>query len=103
MEFTRRHTLAAAAGLAAAPLLPADFANAAAPVADKQAPGFYRYKVGDIEVTVVNDGKNVFKLEDSFITNAKRDEVNAARSPSAESMRASILSRGSRPGTPVAA
>ena len=78
MEFTRRHTLAAAAGLAAAPLLPADFANAAAPVADKQAPGFYRYKVGDIEVTVVNDGKNVFKLEDSFITNAKRDEVNAA-------------------------
>ena len=46
--------------------------------ADKQAPSFYRYKVGDIQVTVVSDGKNVFKLEDSFITNAKKDEVNAA-------------------------
>ena len=29
---------------------------AAAPLVGKQAPGFYRYKVGDIEVTVVTDG-----------------------------------------------
>jgi len=59
-------------------MLPSLSAKAAAPVADKQAPSFYRYKVGDIQVTVVSDGKNVFKLEDSFITNAKKDEVNAA-------------------------
>jgi hypothetical protein len=26
----------------------------------------------------VSDGKNVFKLEDAFIPNAKRDDVNAA-------------------------
>src|ERR1700736_168650 len=78
MELTRRHALAAGAVSAAAPLLPAIPANAAAPVADKQAPSYYRYKVGDIQVTVVSDGKNVFKLEDSFITNAKKDEVNAA-------------------------
>jgi glyoxylase-like metal-dependent hydrolase (beta-lactamase superfamily II) len=81
MELTRRHALAgvgAAAGIAAAPLLPAISADAAAPVADKQAPSFYRYKVGDIQVTVVSDGKNVFKLEDSFIVNAKKAEVNAA-------------------------
>jgi glyoxylase-like metal-dependent hydrolase (beta-lactamase superfamily II) len=53
-------------------------AGAAAPVADKQAPSFYRYKVGDIMVTVVSDGKNVFPLTDAFIPNAKRDDINAA-------------------------
>ena len=78
MEITRRHALAGAAAIAAAPLLPNIPAQAAAPLADKQAPSFYRYKVGDIQVTVVSDGKNVFKLEDSFILNAKKDEVNAA-------------------------
>ena len=37
MELTRRHVLAGAAGVAAAPLLPAISANAAAPMAGKQA------------------------------------------------------------------
>jgi glyoxylase-like metal-dependent hydrolase (beta-lactamase superfamily II) len=78
MELTRRHALAGAAAIAAAPLISTTPAGAAAPVADKQAPSFYRYKVADILVTVVSDGKNVFKLEDSFITNAKKDEVNEA-------------------------
>ena len=78
MELTRRHALTGAAALAATPLLMQSPARATAPVADKQAPSFYRYKVGDIQVTVVSDGKNVFKLEDSFVTNAKKDEVNAA-------------------------
>ena len=78
MELTRRHALAGAAGLAAAPLLPAVSANAAAPMADKQAPSFYRYKVGDMQVTVVSDGVNTFALGDSFVPNAKKDEVAAA-------------------------
>ena len=78
MELTRRHALAAAAGVAAAPLLQANSANAATPMADKQAPSFYRYKVGDILVTVVSDGQNVFKFEDNFIVNAKKEEVAAA-------------------------
>src|SRR6202051_5252598 len=78
MELTRRHALAGAAAGAATPLLPSMTARAAAPVADKQAPSFYRYKVGDIQVTVVSDGRNTFPLEDSFITNAKKEEVNAA-------------------------
>src|SRR3978361_2191191 len=78
MELTRRHALAGAAALAAAPLLPTIPAKAASPAADKQAPSFYRYKVGDIQVTVVSDGRNTFPLEDSFITNAKKEEVNAA-------------------------
>ena len=78
MELTRRHALAGAAALAASPLLSNAPAEAAAPLADKQAPSFYRYKVGDIQVTVVSDGKNVFPLTDSFITNAKKEEVGAA-------------------------
>jgi glyoxylase-like metal-dependent hydrolase (beta-lactamase superfamily II) len=78
MELTRRHALAAAAGIAAAPLLPSMPVRAAAPVAEKQAPSFYRYKVGDIQVTVVSDGRNTFTLEDSLITNAKKNEVSAA-------------------------
>src|SRR6478735_6776395 len=78
MELTRRHALAGAAALAATPLLPAITANAAAPMADKQAPSFYRYKVGDIQVTVISDGVNTFALGDSFVLNAKKDEVAAA-------------------------
>jgi glyoxylase-like metal-dependent hydrolase (beta-lactamase superfamily II) len=77
MELTRRHALTGAAATATASLLTSLPAKAAAPVADKQAPSFYRYKVGDIQVTVVSDGRNTFPLEDSFLTNAKKDEVNA--------------------------
>jgi glyoxylase-like metal-dependent hydrolase (beta-lactamase superfamily II) len=78
MDLSRRHVLAGAASVAAAaPLLPSQ-ANAAAPIADKQAPSFYRYKVGDIQVTVVSDGRNTFPLEESFIVNAKKEEVAAA-------------------------
>jgi len=78
MELTRRHALAGAAALAASPLLPNTSANAAAPPADKQAPSFYRYKVGDVQVTVISDGVNTFPLGDSFVLNAKKDEVAAA-------------------------
>jgi len=78
MELTRRHALASAAVLAATPLLPTVPAKAAAPMADKQAPSFYRYKVGDVQVTVISDGVNTFPLSDSFIPNAKKDDVAAA-------------------------
>src|ERR1700692_535054 len=78
MELTRRHALGGTAAIAATSWLPSIPARAAAPVADKQAPSFYRYKVGDIQVTVVSDGRNTFPLEDSFISNAKKEEVNAA-------------------------
>ena len=78
MELTRRHVLTGAAGIAAAPLLPALPADAAAPVADKQAPSFYRYKVGDAQVTAISDGVNNFALPDTFVLNVKKDEVNAA-------------------------
>ena len=78
MELTRRHALAGAAALAASPLLPSIAARAAAPLADKQAPSFYRYKVGDAQVTAISDGATTFPLADTFVLNAKKDEVNAA-------------------------
>src|SRR5436190_22735968 len=78
MELTRRHALAGAAALAATPLLSTISAKAAAPVADKQAPSFYRYKVGDAQVTVISDGVNNFALGETFVLNMKKDEVNAA-------------------------
>jgi glyoxylase-like metal-dependent hydrolase (beta-lactamase superfamily II) len=78
MELTRRHALAGAAGIAATSLLPSTSAEAAAPPADKQAPSFYRYMVGGIQVTVVCDGRNISTLEDSYVTNVRKDEVSAA-------------------------
>src|SRR5215831_13382758 len=80
-ELTRRTLLtgtAAATAVAAAPLTTRRPAHAAAPPAGTQAPGFYRYKVGSFEVTVVTDGVNRMKLPDDMVANASRDEVNAA-------------------------
>ena len=65
----------AAAGISLAPSGPA---RAAAPLAGTQTPGWYRYKVGSFEITVVTDGVNRFKLPDNIVANAKREEVNAA-------------------------
>jgi glyoxylase-like metal-dependent hydrolase (beta-lactamase superfamily II) len=75
---TRRSLLAGAA--AAAAIVPAATtpARAAPSQADKQAPGFYRYKVGSTEITVVTDGAFANPLTDTFIRNVKRDEVNKA-------------------------
>ena len=53
MLMTRRSVLAAAPAAAAAAISPAwgqETPPAPAPSASQQAPGFYRYKIGDIEV-----------------------------------------------------
>ncbi len=78
MELTRRHALAGAAALAATPLLPTTRGHAAMPLAEKQAPSFYRYKVGDAQVNAISDGANTFPLPDAMVVNVKKDEVNAA-------------------------
>jgi glyoxylase-like metal-dependent hydrolase (beta-lactamase superfamily II) len=78
MELSRRDALAGAATLVAVPLLPSHSAQAAAPVADKQAPSFYRYKVGDIQVNAISDGTSTFTLDANYISNAKIEEINAA-------------------------
>jgi glyoxylase-like metal-dependent hydrolase (beta-lactamase superfamily II) len=77
-ELTRRHLLAGTAALAASPLVADLSARAAAPPAGQQAPGFYRYKVGSIEVTVVTDGVSKFKFTDNHVGNKSRDDINGA-------------------------
>jgi glyoxylase-like metal-dependent hydrolase (beta-lactamase superfamily II) len=58
------------------PLATSPPAQAAAPLAGKQAPGWYRYKVGSIEITAVTDGARSNPLTDTFIRNVKKDDVN---------------------------
>ena len=58
-KLNRRALLAGASALTAAALVPAvpsTTARAAAPAVGKQAPGFYRYKIGNYEITAINDG-----------------------------------------------
>src|SRR6266446_4954610 len=80
-ELTRRSLLAgtvATSAAAVAPLATSGPARAAAPPAGTQAPGWYRYKVGSFEITVVTDGVSRFKLPDNLVSNAKREDVIAA-------------------------
>ena len=46
--------------------------------AGKQAPGFYRYKVGDFEVTQIADGARTFPMPDTFVINQKKEDALAA-------------------------
>jgi glyoxylase-like metal-dependent hydrolase (beta-lactamase superfamily II) len=88
-RFTRRDVLSRsaaataagmAASMAASTLLP--FATtsvlAAAPPAGTQAPSFYRFKVGDFEVTVVSDGARAIPLPPQFVRNVSNEQVLAA-------------------------
>src|SRR5499433_3896814 len=74
-ELTRRQMLATVAVAALAPMghLPA---HGAAPLIGKQAPSYYRYKVGSYEVTVVSDGARSWPLD--VVRNATKEEVNTA-------------------------
>ncbi|MGA2996164.1 MBL fold metallo-hydrolase [Bradyrhizobium sp.] len=80
-DLNRRDLLAAAAAIGAAsalsPLI-SQQANAAAPATAAQAPGFYRYKVGTIECTSINDGARTFPLPDKWVTNVSKDAALAA-------------------------
>jgi len=78
-QLTRRSLLAGTAATALGTMAPTPV-RATAPLAGKQAPGFYRYTVGTYEITVVTDGANRFPLPDDFVTNIKKDEVQAALS-----------------------
>ena len=59
-DLNRRTILAGAAAVTAIsaiePIALNNSAHAAAPAAGKQAAGFYRYKIGDYEITALNDG-----------------------------------------------
>jgi glyoxylase-like metal-dependent hydrolase (beta-lactamase superfamily II) len=53
-------------------------AQAAAPLIGKQAPSYYRYKVGNFECTSVSDGANIFPMPQGFVRNIPREEALAA-------------------------
>lgn len=48
---------------------------AGAPPVGKQAAGFYRYKVGDFEVTQIVDGARTFPMPDTFVVNQKKEDA----------------------------
>ena len=77
-ELSRRSLLVGTAAVCAAlagttTIVPS--ANAAAPAAGKQNAGWYRYKVGEFEVTVVTDGQGSNPLGDSYVVNTPKDAV----------------------------
>ncbi len=77
IDLSRREafmTAAAATALATSGMSAPALAQAAA---TGQAPGFYRYKVGDMTVTAINDGFAQRPLE-GFIRNAELSAVQAA-------------------------
>ena len=80
IQLTRRDLLAGTAATTAAlsiGLTPSEL-RAATPLAGKQAPGFYRYKVGDFEVTQIADGARTFPMSDTFVINQKKEDALAA-------------------------
>jgi glyoxylase-like metal-dependent hydrolase (beta-lactamase superfamily II) len=80
-ELTRRHILngcAAAIGATAFASFTATRAPAAAPLSGKQAPSFYRFKLGDFEITVVSDGARAIPLPPQFVRNVSNEQVLAA-------------------------
>jgi glyoxylase-like metal-dependent hydrolase (beta-lactamase superfamily II) len=75
---TRRGLMAGSAAIAISTLARPHASSAAAPAAGRQVPGIYRYKIGDIEVTAVNDGAGTRKLDNTFVKNAELAEVQKA-------------------------
>jgi len=70
MTITRRSTVGAAFAAVALPsaLIPS-MARAAQPLATAQAPAFFRYRVGDLQVTAINDGVYV-RPSEGLVPNA---------------------------------
>jgi len=55
------------------------YRHAAAPIAGKQAPSVYRYRISTMEVTVVSDGATTFPLSDTFVINVKAPTCRETR------------------------
>jgi len=80
-QLTRRKLFASVAVAGAASALTpfaGRSAQAAVPAAGKQAPGIYRYKIGDYEVTQVADGARTFPMPDNFVIGATPAEAKKA-------------------------
>ncbi len=76
MTLSRRTAIGSALVAAFAPYVTRS-ADAAQPPAGQQAPAFYRFKVGSLEVTAINDGV-AYRPLDGFIKNAPDQDVKNA-------------------------
>lgn len=72
---SRRNFLAGSTSSAALLTAAPCFIDAYISAARAQAAGFNRYKVGAVEVTAVADGSVTFGLPDTFVVNAKKEQV----------------------------
>jgi glyoxylase-like metal-dependent hydrolase (beta-lactamase superfamily II) len=77
MSSVTRRTFLAGSALGALSVC-ADPAAAAAPPADKETPGIYRYRIGTFELTALYDGIWYRPISDTFIRNAPFAEVEHA-------------------------
>jgi glyoxylase-like metal-dependent hydrolase (beta-lactamase superfamily II) len=80
-EFTRRAVVTGAAAVTAAAMAQPPIgrpARAATPPAGKQAPSFYRHKVGDYELTQISDGARTIPMPEGFVRNVPREQALAA-------------------------
>ena len=77
-ELSRRQILTGTVAAAALAPFAATSGHAAAPLSGKQAPSFYRSKLGDFEVTVVSDGARAIPLPATFVRNISNEQVLAA-------------------------
>jgi glyoxylase-like metal-dependent hydrolase (beta-lactamase superfamily II) len=75
MTLSRRTALLTAAAAVAAPAISVPAARAAAPKLGKQVPGFFRFNVGDFEITSLNDGQNNYEVTAQRFPNAPVDDV----------------------------
>src|SRR5580704_1708882 len=69
-----RNKIAAIAGLALG-IACAGLTHAASPMVKTQAPGFYRFMLGDFEVTALNDGVVAYPTT-QVLPKATTDEIN---------------------------
>jgi glyoxylase-like metal-dependent hydrolase (beta-lactamase superfamily II) len=77
MPFRRSILKGALSGLIAAPFVTPSFAFAKAPYAVVQAPGFYRLKIGSVEVTALSDGTVALPLAKLY-TNTTEEHAQSA-------------------------
>src|SRR5215475_12336901 len=80
-DLNRRQLLAGAAiAGAAGALTPLGIPAAKASTAPSgaQAPGFYRYKVGEFECTSINDGARTFPMPEKLVVNVPKEQALAA-------------------------
>ncbi|MGL4637521.1 MAG: MBL fold metallo-hydrolase [Beijerinckiaceae bacterium] len=75
MSMTRRTALATAAAACVAPALSVSPAQAAAPKSGKQVAGFYRFNVGDFEITALHDGAVPREITTALVPNVPLDDV----------------------------